>query len=121
MFIAIMFLIILVCVVLILAILIQNPKGGGLSASFGGMGNQVMGAKRATDFIEKATWTLAVSLLVLSLISGMALPKVGSKIDRKTDLEKNLMETPSGAPADNNAPSNNLPMPDGSNTQPTNP
>ena len=53
-------LIIAVCVLLVLAVLIQNPKGGGLSASFGGMGNQVMGARKATDFIEKSTWTLVV-------------------------------------------------------------
>jgi preprotein translocase subunit SecG len=119
MYAAIIVLIILVCAVLILAVLIQNPKGGGLSATFGGMGNQVMGAKRSADFIEKATWTLAVSLLVLSLLSGIAMPKTTKKESRKTDLEKNLMETPA-TPADNQ-PSSNVPMPDDKNTQPANP
>ena len=53
-----------------LIILAQNPKGGGLSSSFGGGGsNQIIGAKRTTDFLEKTTWTLAIILIVLSLAS----------------------------------------------------
>jgi preprotein translocase subunit SecG len=51
---------------MILIVLAQNSKGGGLTSTFSG-GNQVMGVKRTTDFMEKATWTLAVALLVLSL------------------------------------------------------
>ncbi len=51
---------------MILIVLAQNDKGGGLTSTFSG-GNQVMGVKRTTDFMEKATWTLAVALLVLSL------------------------------------------------------
>jgi len=59
--------IIIVCALLILVVLIQNPKGGGLSAAFGGISNQFLGAKRSTDYVEKATWYLAVALIVLSL------------------------------------------------------
>lgn len=59
-------LIFIVCVLMIIVVLAQNSKGGGLTSSFSG-GNQVMGVKRTTDFMEKATWTLAVALLVLSL------------------------------------------------------
>ena len=63
-------LIIIISILLVLAVLMQNPKGGGLSSSFGGgAGNQIMGAKKTTDFLEKATWTLAIALISLSLLS----------------------------------------------------
>ena len=49
-------------------ILVQNPKGGGLAAGFTG-GASMGGVQRTTDFLEKGTWILAISLLVLCLIS----------------------------------------------------
>jgi len=61
-------LIFLVCLLLMLVVLIQNPKGGGLATGFSGS-NQMMGVRRTTDFLEKATWTLAALLLVLSVAS----------------------------------------------------
>jgi len=72
--------IIIVCVLLILVVLIQNSKGGGISSNFTAA-NQIMGARRGTDFIEKTTWTLAILLLVLSLLST---PKKGSTGDADT-------------------------------------
>ena len=68
-------LIIITSILLVLVVLVQNPKGGGLSSSFGGSGNQIMGAKKTTDFLEKTTWTLAVTLIALSLISNFAIPR----------------------------------------------
>ncbi len=59
-------LIVIVCVLLILVILVQNSKGGGLASSFSSS-NQVMGVRKTADFLEKATWTLAIALLALSL------------------------------------------------------
>lgn len=59
-------LIILIAVVLILVVLAQNSKGGGLTPGMSGA-SQVMGARRATDWIEKATWILASALFVLSV------------------------------------------------------
>jgi preprotein translocase subunit SecG len=59
-------LILLTCIVLILAVLVQNPKGGGLASGFSS-GSQVMGVRRTADFLEKATWTLAVLLFVFSI------------------------------------------------------
>ncbi len=59
-------LIFIVCILMILIVLAQNSKGGGLTSSFSG-GNQVMGVKKTGDFLEKATWTLAFALLFLSL------------------------------------------------------
>jgi preprotein translocase subunit SecG len=72
--------IIIVCVLLILVVLIQNSKGGGISSNFTAA-NQIMGARRGTDFIEKTTWTLAILLLVMSLLST---PKKGSAGDTDT-------------------------------------
>ena len=72
---------IITSILLVLVVLVQNPKGGGLSSSFGGgAGNQIMGAKRTTDFLEKATWTLAIVLISLSLLSNFA-------IERNTDAD----------------------------------
>ena len=66
-------LILMVCVLLILGVLVQNSKGGGLAANFSG--SQVMGVRKTADFLEKATWTLAISLLVLSLIGSAVIPR----------------------------------------------
>ncbi len=62
------------CLFLGIFVLVQNPKGGGLSSTFGG-GNQIMGARKTADFLEKATWTLAISLMCLSLISAFVIPR----------------------------------------------
>lgn len=62
-------LIALVSALLMLAVLIQNPKGGGIDPTFGGQAQQLLGASRSTDFIEKATWVLAAALLVLCVVS----------------------------------------------------
>ena len=53
---------------LILVVLVQNSKGGGLSSTFASS-NQVMGVKKTADFLEKTTWTLAIALLVLCLFA----------------------------------------------------
>ena len=70
-------LIVITCILLILIVLVQNPKGGGLSSAFGG-GNQIMGARKTSDFLEKATWGLAILLVVLALSSTFAIPKSGA-------------------------------------------
>jgi len=67
-------LIIITCILLILIIMIQNPKGGGLSSAFGG-GNQIMGARKTSDFLEKTTWTLAIVLVSLALLSNFSIPR----------------------------------------------
>ena len=62
-------LIMLVCLLLIVVVLVQNPKGGGLDSTFGAS-NQVLGVKKTGDFLEKSTWTLAVTLVLLSFFAG---------------------------------------------------
>ena len=63
--------IIIASIILGLIILIQNPKGGGLSSSLGGIGNQLMGVKQTTDILEKGTWLFAGIIGVLCLTSAM--------------------------------------------------
>ena len=68
MLIAIISVIILVSVVLVLVVLAQNSKGGGLSSQFGGSGtSQLMGVQKTGDLLEKMTWGLAIALMVLTL------------------------------------------------------
>lgn len=60
------------CIILMAVVLIQNPKGGGVDSTFGGASaNQMFGAAKSTDFIEKLTWGLAISLFVLCLITAV--------------------------------------------------
>ncbi len=61
---------IFVSVLLILVVLIQNSKGGGLSSQFGGNStNQFMGVQKTNDLLEKSTWTLAIIVVTLTLLS----------------------------------------------------
>src|SRR5690348_13005755 len=57
---------IIVCALLVMMVLIQNPKGGGLSSNFSSS-SQLMGVQKTGDFLEKGTWILAITLMVLSL------------------------------------------------------
>lgn len=88
-------LILITCVFLILIVLVQNSKGGGLASNFASS-NQFMGVRKTADFLEKATWTLAACLLVFSLLSTITLPKV--KVDEKARIEgqfdSNLLNNP---------------------------
>ncbi len=60
----------LICLLLMVVVLIQNPKGGGVDSTFGGtQANQMFGAAKSADFIEKATWYLALALLILCVIT----------------------------------------------------
>jgi preprotein translocase subunit SecG len=61
-------LIVIVALLMGIVVLMQNPKGGGLAIGFQGA-TQVGGVQRTTDFLEKATWYLAIALFVLSMIS----------------------------------------------------
>lgn len=62
-------LIALASVILGFIVLVQNPKGGGLSGTIGGVGNQFMGVKQTTDVLEKGTWIFAAVIGVLCLFS----------------------------------------------------
>ena len=73
-FIIFLVLIVIVAFLLVVVIMVQNPKGGGLSSSFGGGGNQQLGGVQKTgDFLDKSTWFLATTLIVLILASNLTL------------------------------------------------
>jgi preprotein translocase subunit SecG len=73
MFVVFTVLIFVICILLTLIVLVQNSKGGGLAANFSSS-NQIMGVRRTTDFLEKATWTLGAALIVFSLLAGITIP-----------------------------------------------
>ncbi|GAB3904012.1 hypothetical protein GCM10028803_33340 [Larkinella knui] len=79
--------IVLICictVLLILVVLIQNSKGGGLSGEFGGLGsNQLMGVKKTTDLLEQVTWGLGIAIMLLTLSTYIVVDRnpVGASIN----------------------------------------
>lgn len=97
-------LITIVCFLLVLVIMVQNPKGGGLSSTLGG-GGQLGGVQKTTDFLDKSTWALATTLIVLILLSGLSFTGTfgdsGSKL-----IDPNAtapVEAPAPTPADGTA------------------
>jgi preprotein translocase subunit SecG len=87
-------LILITCVLLVLIVLVQNSKGGGLASNFQSS-NQFMGVRKTADFLEKSTWTLAVVLLVLSLLSILVMPKdQGGQVKTQESLiDKQIKDT----------------------------
>jgi len=70
MYLLISILIVIVSIILIFFVVIQNSKGGGLAAGFSSS-NQVMGVRKTTDFLEKATWSLAGTIVVLCIFASL--------------------------------------------------
>ncbi len=105
---------IIVCIFLGFFILIQEPKGGGLTSGFAGT-NNIMGVQRTGDFLEKGTWSLIIALMVISLLINVMIPKgaanhnkEGEEIQRQLNRSlPTVPVTPSAlpgatAPADSN-------------------
>ena len=97
-------LIIIASVILGLIVLIQNPKGGGLSGSLSGIGSQLMGVKQSTDVLEKGTWVFAAIVGILCLVSPAFIPK-GGGASANDDLLKNAPVT---TPQQKAAPAANM-------------
>ncbi len=77
------------CILLILIVLVQNSKGGGLASNFQAS-NQVMGVRKTADFLEKATWGLGAALLFLSVAGSAFIPRdtqVGGQSAIKDQIE----------------------------------
>ncbi|MBC5836465.1 preprotein translocase subunit SecG [Flavobacterium muglaense] len=75
-------LITIVCFLLIVVIMVQNPKGGGLSSTLGGS-TQMGGVQKTTDFLDKSTWTLGTILIALILLSSLSFTGTLSDTDSK--------------------------------------
>jgi len=86
-------LITIVCFLLIVVIMVQNPKGGGLSSTLGGSQN-LGGVQKTTDFLDKSTWTLATILIALILLSSLSF--TGTLSDNESKI---IDETNTAAPA----------------------
>ena len=101
MFIFLSILIVIACVLLIGAVLIQKSKGGGLASDYS-QGNQYLGYRKTTDFIEKATWGLAIFICVISILATFVVkqPINRSAIDVNTPQTTMPAPSPSSAPAD---------------------
>ena len=76
-------LITIVCFLLVVVIMVQNPKGGGLSSSVGGS-QMLGGVQKTTDFLDKSTWTLAIVLMALIMLSSLSFS--GSLSDSESKL-----------------------------------
>lgn len=99
MYIFLCILIVIASILLVGAVLIQKSKGGGLASQYD-QGNAIMGYKKTTDFIEKATWTLAIFICVVSICASFAI---------KTPVSRSSMapapaQTSAAAPAPAQAP-----------------
>jgi preprotein translocase subunit SecG len=68
-------LIAIVALLLVIAVLIQNPKGGGIDTTYGAGAQQMFGAARSTETIEKITWILAGALIFLCIASFFLISK----------------------------------------------
>ena len=77
----ILFLIIFLSFLLVLVIMVQNPKGGGLASTFGGDSQQIGGVKKTTDFLDKSTWILVFLLFILILFSNITLNSGNEKTE----------------------------------------
>lgn len=104
-------LIVIASIILGLIVLIQNPKGGGLSGTLAGFNNQFMGVKQTTDVLEKGTWIFVSVLITLCLVSTLFLSSPTGQSDSliddiNTSAPAQQQANPSGAipvaPADSN-------------------
>ena len=86
-------LIIIVSFLLVLVIMVQNPKGGGLASGFTG-GAQLGGVQRTTDFLEKSTWYLIVALFISCIAAGI----VNGDRETNVGIDESFIATPA-APA----------------------
>lgn len=109
--------VVFVCVLLILVVLVQNPKGGGLASGFSSS-NQFMGVKRTADFIEKTTWGLAAVLVVLSVLAPMLPRNGGVQQPKLKDQIENTIVPPDQAPSYPAAPADQPAAPAGQESQP---
>jgi preprotein translocase subunit SecG len=87
----------IICVLLVLVVLVQNPKGGGLASNFASS-NQIMGVKKTTDFLEKATWTLAVALLVICLAVNMFKPSSDESPVQESAIQEQIDNSSTATP-----------------------
>ena len=105
-------LIIVASIILGLIVLIQNPKGGGLTGALGGFSNQLMGVRQSTDVMEKGTWVFAALVGLLCVLSPAFIPKDGSASSANDELLKGVNTKP--VQQRTTQPNNTVPLPNNS-------
>jgi preprotein translocase subunit SecG len=95
--------VVLACIVLGFIVLVQNPKGGGLAANIGGIGNQFMGVKQTNDVLEKGTWIFAAIIALLCLFSVVFIPSTSNR--------QNLLDKINAKPTTTNSAPVSAPQP----------
>lgn len=97
MYIFLTILILVASVLLILLVLVQNSKGGGLAAGFSSS-NQVLGVRKTTDFLEKATWTLVSIVIFLSIVAAGIHSNDPAAGVKNSEIQKYYQEAQTTAP-----------------------
>lgn len=92
MYVFISVLIMIAALLLIFIVVIQNSKGGGLASGFSSS-NQIMGVRKTTDFLEKATWTLAGTVIVLCVVITFFIPD-SQTVQRASEIQQQVNQTP---------------------------
>lgn len=105
-----MVLVMIASILLVIIVMAQNPKGGGLSSTFGGASSAQFGVQRTNDFMEKATWTLGATIIVLILLSVVITGKP-SAAPVPVPAKKEAPATQSAAPASTTTPATQTPAP----------
>ncbi|MCE3075641.1 preprotein translocase subunit SecG [Chryseobacterium gwangjuense] len=100
-----MVLIMIASILLTIVVMAQNPKGGGLSSTFGGASSAQFGVQRTNDFMEKATWTLGAVIIILILISvvitgkpSQAAPATQQPVKKEAPVQKSAPASQSTTP-----------------------
>ena len=91
---AFIILILIVAIALILIVMVQNPKGGGLSSSFGGSSSTIGGVQNTNSFLDRTTWTLAIALFALILLSNFAIDRGGNNNFQLKNKLENVNTSP---------------------------
>ena len=82
-------------ILLVLVVLAQNSKGGGLSSQFGGSGaSNLIGVKKTGDVLERLTWGFAIAIIVFSLATNLTTPNTAAPTDEIMERAKEQQQTP---------------------------
>lgn len=93
-------------------VLIQNSKGGGLASGFSSS-NAIMGVRKTTDFLEKATWGLAIFMVVMSIATAYVVPSARTQTQDAVleQAQKEQQTNPYNLPAGTAAPKTDAAVP----------
>jgi len=112
-------LILLASIALILVVLVQKSKGSGLASGFASS-NQIMGVRKTTDFIEKATWGLAGVIIVLSMLSAAFFKNEGVSNEPASAITAPTLPASTTPDVNNTLPMPTAPAPEQGQPQPEN-